>query len=88
MTEIDVPDWVVEVAKRAWWAHEGVDYDDTMRAALTAALGAMGIAELIETARTLSGSISFRIDDPRCELHCKLADALLRFRTKENADVS
>lgn len=34
------------------------------------------IAELIESAQALSDSITFRIDDPRCELHCKLVDSL------------
>ena len=34
------------------------------------------IAELIERAQALSDSITFRIDDPRCELHCKLVDSL------------
>ena len=36
------------------------------------------IAELTERARALSDSITFRIDDPRCELHCKLVDAIAR----------
>jgi hypothetical protein len=36
------------------------------------------IAELIGRAQELSDSITFRIDDPRCELHCKLADAIAR----------
>lgn len=36
------------------------------------------IAELIEHAQALSDSITFRIDDPRCELHCKMVDALAR----------
>lgn len=34
------------------------------------------LVELAERAKAVSDSISFRIDDPRCELHCKLADAL------------
>ena len=34
------------------------------------------IAELIERTQALSDSVTFRIDDPRCELHCKLVDAL------------
>ena len=41
MTEIDVPDWVVEVAGEAFGRHNDLCWDDgSMRAALTAALGA------------------------------------------------
>lgn len=36
------------------------------------------VTELIERAQTLSNAITFRIDDPRCELHCKLVDVLAR----------
>ena len=38
----------------------------------------VAVTELAENARMLSKSITFRIDDPRCELHCKLADSLAR----------
>lgn len=41
MTEIDVPDWVVEVAGEAFGRNNDLCWDDgSMRAALTAALGA------------------------------------------------
>lgn len=38
------------------------------------------VAELVAAAQALSDSVSFRIDDLRCALHCKLADALVACR--------
>lgn len=38
----------------------------------------VAVAELIEATKALSDSVTFRIDDPRCELHCKVVDALAR----------
>lgn len=51
MTEIDVPDWVVEVALKAWFSGEDYEnadmsaFNEDMRATLTAALGAWVVHE-------------------------------------------
>lgn len=36
------------------------------------------VAELAEAAKALNDAIAFRIDDPRCALHCRCVDALRR----------
>lgn len=38
------------------------------------------VAELMEAAQAFSDSVTFLICDPRCELHCKLVDALAACR--------
>lgn len=56
MTEIDVPDWVVEVAGEAFGRHNDLCWDDgSMRAALTAALGAWVVPALDEYQRLRDG---------------------------------
>lgn len=61
MTEIDVPDWVVEAALKAWFSGEDYEnadmsaFNEDMRATLTAALGAwvvpVGFVDLRNLAR-------------------------------------
>ena len=61
MTEIDVPDWVVEAALKAWFSgedHENADmsaFNEDMRATLTAALGAWVVPALDEYQRLRDG---------------------------------
>lgn len=58
MTEIDVPDWVVEVATEAYSALPArTTFHDSMRAAIAAALGAWVVP--VGQAGTMPGTAGF-----------------------------
>lgn len=73
MTEIDVPDWVVEVAGEAFGRHNDLCWDDgSMRAAITAAL----VAWVVPMACTEPWRIDYLSSYPRNTVEVSSMDTL------------